>query len=264
MISVILPFYNADKYLKEAIQSVLAQSVDNWELILVNDGSTDNSKNIAFSFQDNRIRYYEQENQGVSSARNLGLANMNGDYFCFLDGDDILPLKSLESRFNLLRSHPFLKFADGQVKKFDQNLDQIKSIWNPIHREEPLSDLLRLSGNSFLGLTWMIKRDRDFQYRFCEEITHCEDLLFFMENARYGGYYAFTEETILHYRDTPNSAMKNLKGLEDGYRFIEDTIKNWEEVSVEDLNTYRYRYKKAMLLAYLKNLKIYNAIKVIF
>jgi teichuronic acid biosynthesis glycosyltransferase TuaG len=264
MISIILPFYNADKYLKEAIQSVINQSIDNWELILINDGSTDNSKEITLSFDDRRIRYFEQENRGVSFARNLGLGNMNGDYFCFLDADDILPVNSLKSRFFLLKSHPFLKFADGQVKKFDQNLKEIKSVWNPNYRAEPLNDLLSLSGNSFLGLTWMIKREKDFQYRFCEKITHCEDLLFFMEIARYGGYYAFTDETILHYRDTPNSAMKNLKGLEAGYRYIENQIKNWDEISASDLNIYKFKYKKAMFLAYLRNLEIINAVRVIF
>jgi glycosyltransferase involved in cell wall biosynthesis len=264
MISIILPFFNSEKYLLGAIDSVINQSTKDWELLLINDGATDHSKDIALSYSDKRIKYFEQENKGVSAARNVGLANMNGDYFCFLDADDIFPVNSLEARFNLLSENKSLRFMDGTVKRFDQNMDQVLETWQPQYFGDPLVDLVSLTGKSFLGLTWMIRRDKETEYQFCENMTHVEDLLFFMELARTEGSYSFTKETILHYRDTPNSAMKNLEGLETGYRYVESQIRNWKEVSRTDLNVFKFKYRKAMFLAYIRKLKINKAIKAIF
>lgn len=264
MISIITPFYQSAAYIGDAINSVLNQQYEDWELILINDGSTDASKEIALSFYDNRIKYLEQDNKGVSAARNLGLKQMKGDFFCFLDADDVLPVRSLESRYILLKNHPFLSFVDGRVQKFDQNMDVLLQIWQPNLTDNLLRDLVKLTGNSFFSPTWMIRKQKNRNYQFRTCLSHGEDLFFFMELARTNGSYAITNETILNYRDSPNSAMKNLIGLENGYRFIESQIKNWRELSNKDLSTFRFRYKRAMFLAYLKELNFGNAIKVWF
>jgi glycosyltransferase involved in cell wall biosynthesis len=81
MVSVIVPCYNQARYLSEALQSVILQSYSNWECIIVNDGSTDNTENVALKFQedDERFRYIKKENGGLSSARNHGLSVINGE-----------------------------------------------------------------------------------------------------------------------------------------------------------------------------------------
>ena len=89
-ISVIVPVYNSGKYLKRCIDSILSQSYNDFELILVNDGSTDRSGEICKGFKDPRIRYFEQNNKGVSSARNVGIKECRGEYITFADSDDIL------------------------------------------------------------------------------------------------------------------------------------------------------------------------------
>ncbi len=90
MISVIVPVYNVAKYLPACIESILAQSYSNFELLLVDDGSTDGSLDICNSYasQDNRIKVLSKHNGGVSSARNLGLTNCKGEWVAFVDGDD--------------------------------------------------------------------------------------------------------------------------------------------------------------------------------
>jgi len=264
LISIILPFYNAAEYLRQSLESAVEQSYKNWELLLINDGSTDQSKAIALSFDDSRICYFEQENKGVSAARNVGLAHMKGDYFCFLDADDVFPIHSLETRYNLLKNNPSLTFADGIVKKFDQKMSGLIDIWTPNFKGEPLHDLVSLSGRSFFGPSWMVRRYENKTYRFNEDITHSEDLLFFMELARTRGSYDYTDEPILHYRVSVNSAMSNLGGLEKGYRYIEKQIKTWGEVDRNLLNMYIFKYRRAMFLAYLKALKPINAIKSMF
>lgn len=107
MISVIVPVYNASRWLGECIESVLRQSIAEWELIIVDDGSTDNSAEVAqaYACRDRRIRFFSIPNGGVSRARNFGIDNSRGEYLCFADADDCytphaleLMLKALESR----------------------------------------------------------------------------------------------------------------------------------------------------------------------
>ena len=91
-ISVIIPVYNTEQYLSRCLDSILSQSFDDFELLLIDDGSTDSSGAICDSYaeKDSRVRVFHKENGGVSSARNLGLDNAKGDYVCFVDSDDFL------------------------------------------------------------------------------------------------------------------------------------------------------------------------------
>ena len=89
-VTIMIPVYNGSNYLKEAIESALAQTYKNKEVVVVNDGSTDDGKTaaIAKSF-GNKIKYYEKENGGVSTALNLGIKKATGDYICWLSHDDL-------------------------------------------------------------------------------------------------------------------------------------------------------------------------------
>ena len=91
LVSIIMPVYNCEKYLTESIGSVISQSYQNWELIIVDDGSTDRSSEIidAYSQKDVRIKAFHKPNQGVSMARNLALEQMKGEYVTFIDSDDV-------------------------------------------------------------------------------------------------------------------------------------------------------------------------------
>ena len=98
MISVIVPFYNSEKYLKDCLLSILSQSRGDIEIICVNDGSSDSSIEIVHELmhEDGRIKLFSQQNSGRSSARNLGLEKAEGHFVCFVDADDLLPENSLE------------------------------------------------------------------------------------------------------------------------------------------------------------------------
>ena len=92
MVSCIIPVYNTEKYLPRCIESVLAQTFVDWEMLLIDDGSTDASGSICdeYAASDSRIRVFHKENGGVSSARNVGLDNMRGEWVTFVDSDDWL------------------------------------------------------------------------------------------------------------------------------------------------------------------------------
>jgi glycosyltransferase involved in cell wall biosynthesis len=131
LISIIIPTYNRASFLKEAIESVLAQTYENWELIIVDDGSTDNTSELVKKFTDKRISYLCQQNTGAPLARNKGIQKAKGDYIAFLDSDDIwLPQKiqkQLEvfkiSRFNPGVVYTGIQYIDykGSPKKRKKN-----------------------------------------------------------------------------------------------------------------------------------------------
>lgn len=105
IISIIVPIYNAESYLKSCLDSVLSQTFNNFEVLMVNDGSTDNSANIcqAYAERDSRFRYFEKENGGLSDARNYGLDRVQGTYITFLDADDFLFDNYLEKLYQASR-----------------------------------------------------------------------------------------------------------------------------------------------------------------
>lgn len=104
LVSVIIPIYNVEKYLKRCLDSVVGQTYHNLEIILVNDGSTDGSREICqrYAQNDSRIRLFTQENQGLSAARNTGLDHMNGEYIVFVDSDDYISTYFVEIMLNKL------------------------------------------------------------------------------------------------------------------------------------------------------------------
>jgi len=116
-ISVIIPVYNAEQYLAEAIESVLMQSVKPLEIIVVNDGSTDESEKVINTFK-NDICYVSQENKGASEARNLGISKAKGSLLAFLDADDIWTVHKLELQLKALNSDPELDMVFGNVEQF--------------------------------------------------------------------------------------------------------------------------------------------------
>ncbi len=90
-VSVIIPTYNLSGLVGQAVESVLGQSVTDFELVIVDDGSTDNTREVIKKFVDKRIKYFYKDNGGVASARNFGIKNSSGDFVAFLDDDDLWP-----------------------------------------------------------------------------------------------------------------------------------------------------------------------------
>lgn len=102
-VSIIIPAYNAGRWLTDAVNSVLAQTFTDWELIVVNDGSTDGTRKVLTTFHDPRIQVLDQANAGVSAARNAGIAAARGNYIGFLDADDAMSQENLRQKVALLR-----------------------------------------------------------------------------------------------------------------------------------------------------------------
>jgi glycosyltransferase involved in cell wall biosynthesis len=261
LVSIIMPVYNAERFISDAINSVLEQTYPNWELLIINDGSVDGSEQIIKTFNDNRIRVFDQSNQGVSAARNVGLKNMKGDYFCFLDADDVMSPNSLRSRLDIFNSHPDISFVDGKVEKWDEAMQIKLETWSPSMIGNPLEDLVTLSGKSFFGPTWMIKRKREFKYHMLDGLTHGEDLLFYIELASNGEDYLYTNDVILKYRYHSQSAMRNLDQLGQGYYTIYQFLLNKLQIPSTMLVIFRKRVRRIMFFSYIRKMDFIKAFK---
>lgn len=220
-ISIILPVYNAENYLKECLDSLINQTLNDIEIICINDGSTDNSLNILNEYQkrDNRIKIYSQKNSGVSVARNLGLSKISGEFFFFVDSDDWIELNTCEKLYQtaIKRNSDILlfsyyKFVNGitekevrllnlETKILDKNTDFITSavdIFNiPLQVAGKFYNSKLLKNNSL---------------KFPLNICHGEDRVFFINACTHAKSISVLNEYFYYYRlDVPNSLTKSGK-----------------------------------------------------
>lgn len=153
LVSIIVPIYNVEKYLNKCLESIISQKYKNLEILLINDGSTDNSEKIIKKFlkKDNRIKYFCKENGGLSSARNFGLEHCSGDYICFVDGDDWINidyvLKNIKTidcyNCDMVISNISYIYNDGSTKRRVPKIKRKKII----NRKQAIKKLL--NGKSY-------------------------------------------------------------------------------------------------------------------
>lgn len=128
-ISVIMPCHNGERFLRSAVESVLRQSYDNFEIIFINDGSTDATEKIVCSFSDSRLKYFYQNKRGVSRARNYGIKLSNGEFIALLDSDDLWSVEKLEllvKRINRGKETYFLHSSYYVINEKDDIIGKIK------------------------------------------------------------------------------------------------------------------------------------------
>ena len=125
LVSVIIPVYNVEKYIRETITSVLNQTYTNFELLIIDDESPDNTVNIVKKFQDSRIRIIHQKNRGLAGARNTGIRNAKGDYIALLDGDDVWLPEKLAQHVEHLNKNPHIGVSFSQSLFIDDDSNSL-------------------------------------------------------------------------------------------------------------------------------------------
>ncbi len=162
LVSVIIPTYNREKYIKDAVESVLNQTYKNIEVIVVDDGSTDNTQDVIKEIieKDDRVKYIYQENQGSGSARNRGIQEANGEFIAFLDSDDAYLPYAVERIVYLFKTQPenvklvygdFINIVDGKDEKIYREIVEPKP--------KPILFQQFLIGNPLLPTIVMVKKD---------------------------------------------------------------------------------------------------------
>jgi glycosyltransferase involved in cell wall biosynthesis len=143
LVSIVMPVYNAEKYLRMAIESILNQSYTNLEFIVVNDGSTDNSKAIILSYQDARIRFFENSvNCGIVATRNRGLEEVKGKYIAVLDSDDISLPERLRLQVEFLEKNPDYGMCGSYFQTIDENGQLLKKAQFPTNDKDLRSNII--------------------------------------------------------------------------------------------------------------------------
>lgn len=197
-ISIIVPIYNAEKYLEKCISSILHQDYENFELILVNDGSTDQSEYIIdkFAKEDSRVKVFHKINGGVSSARNFGISQASGEYICFVDSDDWLSNKylsafvSAKSRFNT---------DDETLIIQDFNLILSKPQYNTLDINEDI--LLNIKNNAKELSEHKAFRDAFPFNKFYSSYKIKKNNILFNEKQSFGEDFTFFVDYIVHIQD---------------------------------------------------------------
>jgi teichuronic acid biosynthesis glycosyltransferase TuaG len=189
LISIVVPAFNAAKYINFTIRSVLAQSYQNWELIVVIDGATDNTESIVKMYlSDQRIRYTVKPNSGVSDTRNVGIELSKGKYILFLDADDILSANFLEDRIKFLENNNEYGFCGSVLYKIDEDNNIIQEPECPrLNDSSPVDDILlyknkvTTSPSNFLFRKSIIEKNG---IRFSRDLSSTADRFFLLQLLR--------------------------------------------------------------------------------
>lgn len=212
-VSIIIPAFNSEEYIRETISSVLTQSFQAFEVIIINDGSTDNTEKICDEFlqKDNRIHLITKTNGGVSSARNVGLTKASGKYICFVDSDDILDKKYLEEMITLISKNKDIDLALCEFKKF-KNITSITKPSMHNNNEKIISDNEKYSflyNKKFAGYphSKIFKKSiiENNNLQFDAKISMLEDEKFIFDYLESARSVILTENQLYYYRQLKNS-----------------------------------------------------------
>jgi len=203
IVSVIIPCFNTGAFLGDAIKSVLGQTDSLFEIIVVDDGSTDDTKQIVGSFEDSRIRYVYQENRGLSSARNTGLAETKGELVTFLDADDTFLPDKLTAQRGFLDTHPEVGLvAGGYVRTTAEG----EAVYSSVPRNRAVSLEALLMGGQFpVHVTLLREAWVERVGGFDESLNAAEDWDFYCRLALTGCPILQTRDIVATYRAAPKS-----------------------------------------------------------
>ncbi len=215
LVSVIIPAYNSESFIKETLQSVSAQSYKNFEVIVVNDGSTDKTRDIISEFvaSDKRFCLIEKENGGAASARNLGVEKAKGDLIAFLDSDDLWHPDKILKQVQYLKKYPEVGFASCLAVIIDENSNSRGLLGGRIFNGNCYKKMLEASGGISGGSILLVRKEcLDKADKFQTELEHYEDWGMWLSLAKM--FHMVTVPKILvGYRRSFNSKSRDYNNL---------------------------------------------------
>lgn len=250
-ISIVLPVYNAESRIKQCINSILSQTYENYELILIDDGSSDDSGRICDSYAstNSKIKVYHIENNGVSHARNYGIQMAHGDYIMFCDSDDTVDGLWCEHLLNGIINHPGswvtcgCSYTDPKTNQKQKTvvLNERESI-TLIKKEE----YYRVFSAGISGYVWNHIYDlsiiKEHDISFDESTDYAEDALFNVEYLKYCDRICFINEALYNYFVSPDSGLSH-KYFADYYDKLKRIyLKRRELISDEYIPEFCYEY----------------------
>lgn len=230
--SIIIPVYNSELYIEKCLNSILKQQFENFEVILIDDGSSDNSAKIIKSFKDHRIRYYYQKNLGPASARNNGAQRALGKYIIFVDSDDYLSDNALNDLAEAILKYDadmvvynHIKFNGEKYEPFRYSVDYGR-VYNKVEFVNRILDLSvkgYIADKVFKASIWHGEKIRFTEQKYCEDwfpvlkyATMCERIVF-LEKPVY--YYRQHEGSLIH-KSNANVVCQYSKAVKDIVEYL--------------------------------------------
>ncbi len=237
LVSVIIPAYNAAPFISETINSIVGQSYTDWEVIVVDDGSSDNTTSICSEFNTAKVKVIRQQNAGVAIARNNGLLNAKGDFIVFFDADDLMSPDFLSERVQVLQNEPEIGFVGGLVETFP-----VAAKIRQAAGSDPVNQILFFD-SSFVTIpsNYLFRKEvlTGNNIFFNKELSSSADRFFILEVSKFTtGTNLSSDNSKLLYRVTSQSMSNNVTpGL------IMDNEKFYYELKRKKLLPYGRKHK---------------------
>lgn len=243
-VSIIVPCYNQGHFLEECIKSIQCQSYKNWEIIIVNDGSNDNTEEVALSLcrKYDRIHYYKQENRGLSGARNTGINLSKGEFIHFLDSDDTIDDGFLDCILYEFQIRPELQLVFCGYKAFKDNFKKKIRQVIPSHDDVKQDFFIQFArGNIFPVHGGIIRREVINNIGFFDEsLKGCEDWDFWVRLGRYTNQVKVVKKAMVNYRMTGNSMTRNVNDFFNSGLKVIDRIKRKDYRVIRTIEKYEF------------------------
>ena len=245
-ISVLMPAYNAEKYIGEAIESVLNQTFKDFELIVVNDGSTDRTEEIILSFSDPRIRYVKNEkNIGVISTRNKSVDLATGKYCALLDADDISLPQRFETQLRFFEKNPDYVLCGSWAYIIDNKGNRTGKI--KFIDSDNLLKISYLFSNALVNSSIMLKTDILKKFKYRPEILISEDFDLFLRMVNAGLKIANLPEYLIKYRwhDTNISNENDVFQTEKKQELLKPYVESFtgREIAKEEFDLHLFSFR---------------------
>lgn len=215
-VSIIIPAYNAEKYLRPCLDSVCGQTYKNLEILIVNDGSTDATEKILakYASEDLRIQIFNNENHGVSYSRNYAIERSTGTYIAPVDSDDIIAPDYVEILVRMIKKYHAQMAATGVVKEKNYNPENFLAGNAEVFKDgRATAELWGKYEGFFGGKIYLANIIKQHMLRMNEKAAVCEDLLFNVEYMKYCNTAVYYSGRKYFYRQVSSSATYNLRNL---------------------------------------------------
>jgi serine acetyltransferase/glycosyltransferase involved in cell wall biosynthesis len=241
-VSVIVPAYNSMKYLPETLESILQQTFQDFEVLIINDGSSDNIVEWFSQIEDPRVKLISQTNKGLSSARNTGIANSQGEYIALLDSDDTWEKTKLEKQVNYLDQNPSVDVVHTWIKLIDEKGKSTGRILKSYAQGNIFREIIQ---QNVIACLSVIARRCCFESvrGFDENLRSLEDWDIWIRIAK-DYKFAVIPESLANYRQIPTSLSKNYQLIEQSFHTVIEKTFNIVPTDLLDLknNSYGYAY----------------------
>lgn len=287
-ITVLMSVYNGEQWLKEAITSVLSQTFSDFEFVIVNDGSVDNSLLIIkeFALTDQRIKILDKPNSGLADSLNYGIAHASGQWIARLDADDICELTRLEKQYNFVKQNQQVVFVGTALTLINENGEDIKIHYYPERHDVLLKHLQTVRKfpphSSAFYRADIVKRIKGYN----KKIKHAEDWDLWLRLSEIGRFSTINEP-LVKIRKHPNQ----ISHFESGSRQLTDSrvalvsywlrkfgendpvdqddegflvFRDWIEVQLKESGFYKYQHFKLELKKYISRGDMYGVFRTVF